>query len=351
MIAQHESFQTNPERRGEEFGAALSVQVVNTIDGYSRLFLDMHGFTADDIRALGVSAGEFILSQRPEAYAEIAGIAAGAGVDRSTLLAINARTELFAGNARPECSVIGAGSRATLSEPILAQNWDWHPSAERSLVVWTVNQPDGEWFATLTEAGILGKIGLNSRGLAVAINILSTTADGLPMRGLPIHVMLRSLLEDCASTDEAQGAVVANQYSASTAITVLDASGEDVRTFEVSPVGVGLAKSEIALAHTNHFTLPLDAVDIGARDWPGSLKRLDLVEASLSNDVTVQSTMRALRTHDPAGVCDHELDATDWADLQQTMASVLIRPQSKSMLISDGPPCVNDYVEYEFGTP
>ena len=60
---------------------------------------------------------------------------------------------------------------------LLAQNWDWHPDLRASTVVWIVEHDD-RWFATLTEAGILAKIGLNSAGLGVCLNILRTTADG-----------------------------------------------------------------------------------------------------------------------------------------------------------------------------
>ena len=61
---------------------------------------------------------------------------------------------------------------------VLMQNWDWHPDLAPSRLVWTVDQGDGRWFATFTEAGILGKVGLNSDGLSLCLNLLATSDDG-----------------------------------------------------------------------------------------------------------------------------------------------------------------------------
>ena len=65
---------------------------------------------------------------------------------------------------------------------------------------------------TLTEFGVLAKIGVNDAGLGVMLNMLHHGADdqrpvGEPRIGFPVHVLLRTLLEDCASVDEARDLV------------------------------------------------------------------------------------------------------------------------------------------------
>ena len=45
-------------------------------------------------------------------------------------------------------------------------------------MLWTISWPGGRWLTTLTEAGVLGKIGLNSSGVGVLLNILHCTLDG-----------------------------------------------------------------------------------------------------------------------------------------------------------------------------
>ena len=69
------------------------------------------------------------------------------------------------------------------------------PTPAASTVVWIVEHEHG-WFATLTEAGMLAKIGLNDAGLGVCLNLLNTTADG-GLDGTPIHLLLRRRCRRC----------------------------------------------------------------------------------------------------------------------------------------------------------
>jgi hypothetical protein len=45
----------------------------------------------------------------------------------------------------------------------------------------------------MTEAGIVGKVGVSSAGVAVLLNILGHRDDGPPI-GVPVHVLTRSVL-------------------------------------------------------------------------------------------------------------------------------------------------------------
>ena len=49
--------------------------------------------------------------------------------------------------------------------------------------------------STFTEAGLLAKTGLNDAGLGVTLNFLASDADG-GLDGMPIHLLLRMLLEE-----------------------------------------------------------------------------------------------------------------------------------------------------------
>src|SRR5262249_33288095 len=134
--------------------------------------------------------------------------------------AANARTEILAGATAPECSVIGVlPARSATGTLLLAQNWDWHPALAPSRVLWTITWPDGRWLTTLTEAGILGKIGLNSSGLGVLLNILHCSLDG-GIGGLPVHVLLRVLLERCHDMTSALTLIRASRMSASSCVTI-----------------------------------------------------------------------------------------------------------------------------------
>jgi isopenicillin-N N-acyltransferase-like protein len=305
----HRSGEATARARGEAFGRALATQVAHTVATYERMFAE-----------LGARIPPAL-----DAHEEIDAIAHGAGVDPHLLRAVNARTEILAGAA--ECSVIGAGG-------LLAQNWDWHPDLSASTVIWIVEHGD-RWFATLTEAGMLAKIGLNDAGLGVCLNILRTSADG-GVTGTPIHHLLRLVLERCRTVDEAVGLLEAARVSASSAVTV--ATPGDVAHVELSPGGANVIRGSVG-AHTNHFLLPPKAgEDVMVTDSPTTLQRLEVVrEAPL---------LEALRSHDghPKGVCRHVDPDEPWVDQTVTVASVVMNLEALRLHVAAGPPCTHAHV-------
>src|SRR5690349_16832309 len=253
----HRSSERTPYERGEAFGRAQAAPIANTLSLYRRMFAET---TGADARAAGA-----LVQMTPEAEEEIRGIATGSGHDELELRAANARTEILAGQGPTECSVVGAGG-------LLAQNWDWHPDAAASTVVWIVEHEHG-WFATLTEAGILAKIGLNDAGLGVCLNLLNTTADG-GLDGTPIHLLLRQTLESCRSVDDAVALLTAARTSASSAVTV--AQPNDVASIELNPGGANVIRGPVG-AHTNHFLVaPRSGHDTTPEESPSTIPRLDV---------------------------------------------------------------------------
>jgi isopenicillin-N N-acyltransferase-like protein len=200
---------------------------------------------------------------------EIEGIAAGAGRPAGEILALNARTEIlppsFPGKPTAEwlehmrhradfgeCTAIAvlpprSAARATL----LAQNWDWLGPQRDSLVLLRSAAAEQTPVLTLTEAGMLGKIGLNGHGLGVCLNILRSEADGLAA-GVPVHPLLRKMLE-CACVTDAERLLKLLRFGASSNILCADAAGHAL-SFEISPAGVAsVADQAGTLCHTNHF--------------------------------------------------------------------------------------------------
>ena len=174
--------------------------------------------------------------------------ARGAGSSPSWSAALNARTELL---ALAECTTVGRCESA--EGPWLAQNWDWYADGDpERCLVWSA-AVEGARFATMTEAGILAKVGVSTRGIAVALNILYHASDGRGELGVPVHLVLRRLLEEAASTVDAWELLRETPYSASSCVTVVDAGG-DGACFELSPAGVArIEPRDGLLAHSNHF--------------------------------------------------------------------------------------------------
>jgi isopenicillin-N N-acyltransferase like protein len=353
VIPEHRSTEMDPFDRGVEFGRSLRAAVHNTCLAYERLFEAMHGYTRADIDAIGRRVAAYLDAREPEAVAEIRGIAAGAEVPAERLVAINARTEIFAGKGPAECSVVGVSAERSGEGALLAQNWDWHPDAADSLVLWTVTDLSGRWFTTLTEAGILGKIGINSEGLAVCINILASSDDGGDVSGVPIHVMLRLLLQRCGNVQDAEALLRSTEYAASTAVTVAVAGrdGDVLQTFELSPRGVGVvADVDGLLTHTNHFRGEIgDAEDVGLRVWPDTTTRLAAVQSLEGADAPIDGdrVKAALRSHQAGSVsvCHHHAESLPYADRQQTLASVVMHLRERCIEIAPGAPCATGYSE------
>jgi isopenicillin-N N-acyltransferase-like protein len=287
----HRSDEGSPGDRGLALGRAVAGPVANTVAVYTRLFAEDMGLDGAETARLGHEVAVRLSATRPDLVDEIEGIAGGSGQEPDVLFAVNARTELLAGGARAsggdgECSTV-ARVAPNGGHSLLAQNWDFHPDLAGSRLVWIVERAGG-WFATFTEAGIVAKTGLNSAGLATALNFLAASDDG-GVDGIPVHVLLRMLLDECADADAADSLLRSARMSASACITVVaDAAagggGGHATAYELSPAGCGAVEAdEGRLAHTNHFLVPQAAVDV-VLAGPGSsstLRRLDQVSAGL----------------------------------------------------------------------
>jgi isopenicillin-N N-acyltransferase-like protein len=290
-----------------------------------------------DLVVAGGRVGDALSARWPDLVVELDGIASGAGTSVEVLLAVNARTELLAGAGSGECSVMGVLDRQ--GGCVLAQNWDWHPELAASRVVWSVHQPSGRWFVTLAEAGMLAKVGVSSTGLCTALNLLTSSLDGGD-RCVPIHALLRVLLDRCDSLAEALQLLLGADVAASSCVTLgsCDGEGAALVAVELSPAGphVLWPDEDGRLIHTNHFLAPLGReIDTQPAQSPSTLLRWWHLRQSTSDPED------ALRSHfgTPESVCRHERAGDPWAERRSTLASLVMHPGRRIMRISDGPPC------------
>jgi isopenicillin-N N-acyltransferase-like protein len=141
---------------------------------------------------------------------------------------------------------------------LLAQNWDWLGAQRAALVLLRVRGAGGASCLTLTEAGMLAKIGFNQRGFGVCLNILRSSDDG-SHPGVPVHVLLRALLARDSVADAIEFAAKLS-FGASSNVLCADASG-DSAALEFSPRGLEVVRGAgAALCHTNHFLAPAAAM-------------------------------------------------------------------------------------------
>ena len=265
--------------RGQQHGLQARARIDLSIATYARLFAYC-GIDWQGAQRLGAGYRDLIGALDPDLLAEIEGIAAGAGREVNEILALNARTEILppsypgephperqavlAANARAgvpdwgECTAIAIKpARSASGATLLAQNWDWLGAQRAALVLLRVRDAHGASMLTLTEAGMLAKIGLNRSGFGVCLNILRSADDG-SRAGVPVHALLRALLAR-DSVAEAVAFVSTLAFGASSNLLCADASG-DTAALEISPRGVEVLRgAEAPLCHTNHFLAPAAA--------------------------------------------------------------------------------------------
>lgn len=163
---------------------------------------------------------------------EIRGIAAGSGLTFLDVLAINIRSEIMFGlwtddsskvDPRPDACT-SLGWKTSSGQSFLSQNWDWDVRQQPNLIVLRISQPDQGIpdLSMATEAGIIGKIGLNAAGVGCCLNAIR--ARGVNPRGLPVHFALRLILESQSMAD-AVSKLRAVGLAASSHILVADPTG------------------------------------------------------------------------------------------------------------------------------
>jgi isopenicillin-N N-acyltransferase-like protein len=313
--------------------------VATTVSVYERMLGEAAGLSRAGLAEVGAGVGGVLEARWPDLVRELEGMAAGAGQPVELLLAVNARTELLAGTAAAECSL--AAALAGPGGCRVAQTWDWHPALAGAWVLWRVHLPGGRWFATLTEAGILAKLGMAGTGLCCGLNFLSCSADR-GVGGVPIHVLLRLLLDRCATLEAALALLRGTPVGASSCVTLgwAPRGGRPALVAaELSPGGCRVVRpdGDGRLFHTNHFLAgPPEGEDLEPARSPGTLGRLEALRAGAD-----------LRSHAgaPEAICRHDDGRGPWPERRRTLAAVVMEPGVPRLRVAAGLPCAEPFAE------
>ena len=220
----------------------------------------------------------------PQHADEIAGIAEGAGLTVQELASVNARTELLVAanpTGQTECSTVV--SLPPGRPPVAVQTWDWYDAMSDGWFTWTIPMPDGRVVETVTEYGMLAKIGVNDRGVGVMLNMLHHRNDTETRRrgrppGAPAgpgHPRRRRVGAG------GRRPRLRPWTSASTSLTVVDDRG-GAASVELFPGGPGvLEPTDGVLVRTNHFVSEAgrDGCLASSISVSTELRRRHLVEA------------------------------------------------------------------------
>jgi predicted choloylglycine hydrolase len=158
-----------------------------------------------------------------------------------------------------QCSaVIVEGDRSATGGPVFGRNLDWPSVAnvhEYTLVI-IYRQKGKHTFASITFPGVIGcTSGMNDAGLAVAMLDADSKKDGAPglnLAGVPTLLLLRRVLEECGSVDDAAKLVRSTERASSLNIALCDQHRGAV--LEVTTKTVAERRSEQGIVMcTNHF--------------------------------------------------------------------------------------------------
>jgi isopenicillin-N N-acyltransferase-like protein len=150
----------------------------------------------------------------------------------------------------------------------------------QNLIQLTVAQPGKPIIKMITEAGLIGKIGLNSAGVGVCLNAIK--AKGMDPHRIPCHLGLRMVLES-SSREEAVASLSEYGVASSCHMLVADATGgvglewssKDLRKIEMN------ASKQVF--HTNHYLATHDEGVVDTVWLKDSLLRVVRVEELCKN--------------------------------------------------------------------
>lgn len=338
----------DPRARGAAIGAAWREPIGRTWEGYARLFA-VSGARGAQVRDAGERVLEQVAGWAPELGEEIAGIAAGSGLEPWQAGALNGRTELLAELAvtASECST--AVLLPEGAPPQTLQTWDWYDHLRGNSFACRLTTAAGRTVRLFTEYGIVGKIGLNDAGLGLHFNILGHIADGGPP-GVPVHVVARRVLDTAATIEQAVEIAASAKVSASTVLTVAtwDGARGDARCVELSPAGAAvIAPRDGALLHTNHFLgESLAAGERMGRDDAGSYRRVAELERrlpALRAAADAPARAAALLSHDEDGtgaaLCCHPAADAPLDARWETLMTLSLDLGAGRLRLHEGGPC------------
>jgi isopenicillin-N N-acyltransferase like protein len=346
-------------QRGCQYGAQARTRVHRSVQAYRQVFEYYAGWDWAEVRRVAAGFEGPIARFRPAYTEEMRGIADGAGLDVTDVLAINVRTEvMYAAKARQaplagrtppgECSSFAIVPQAPGGKTLLGQNWDWLLHSADTLILLEVSQDEGPDFITVVEAGLLAKAGVNAAGLGLVTNAMVTDADvGAP--GLPYHVLLRAMF-DCTTVTEALMVLQAGERSSSANYLIAHASGSALDV-EAAPGDFTrlypLYPDHGLLLHTNHFRSPRprhgDPVDLSLWAMPSSVIRLQRL-LSLP-PATLDDARGLLADHAdyPYSICAHPEPGEHPLEQGATITSVLMDLTAGRMWVTAGNPCQARY--------
>ncbi|KAJ5825567.1 peptidase C45 acyl-coenzyme A:6-aminopenicillanic acid acyl-transferase [Penicillium riverlandense] len=383
---QHVVVRGLPYERGYSHGQQAASKVKANVEYYKRPGkLTEHALMEKLIKDVYIPN---ISAHYPAALEEMRGIADGAGVSLEDIVLLNARYDLARvdnpeDDQANECTSAFFLKETTQSGDVLnCQNWDM--SARLWLtdcIIYLEVHPDPSEakpsMFLVTEAGQLGRSGMNSLGIAVTANSLMSTEDYAPNSKTKKPVMpmslLRRMILECSHLSEAFTLLENFPRHVSNNLTLATAEGFGI-CLEITPSRIHKVYCDIDdsyLVHTNHFTETsfLARQDVKDR-YPGgsSWFRRQRFEQGIrpykKGLVNNEQLIKAFSDHlsYPEALCCHPdknpldkviggLPGYPFRGSTATVACVIYNLSQRTVTTCKGPPCQGVFKTFQLEGP
>jgi isopenicillin-N N-acyltransferase like protein len=353
---------------GLAHGRRFSQEIADNVATYLRRFA-ASGLDRDAAFAEAARWRKAIEALSPAYGEEMQGIAQGSGQSEDTIALLNARYELaftlFGREAQqaaraellevgPDgCTTFGLLPEATADgHTWLGQNWDWLEGVHGRTFVLRARRKERPSFVCLTEAGIAGgKMGVNECGIGLVENGLASSHDGRNPYRKPFHVRCREVLD--ADRFEQAARPVTDTPRTCSANFMIGSAGGEIVDLETSPDHVSRLDPEGGIiTHSNHFLASGHGESLLEKISPNTLHRAERMRRLLAPHRGALSFghMRAAAADhagEPYAICRHPDPSQPSARRTMTVGAVLIDLEARTMHVTNGPPCANEYVAFE----
>ncbi len=327
------------EDRGAAHGSKLRESIASTVAFYANLLK----MSDEDVLTTGRYFRKQTHSFHPPYCEEIDALADAAQQPPEWIYLLNARSELI---SHPiECSTI-----TFRDSSLLGQNWDFARPLFEQVVLMQVTLENGHSFLTLTEPGIIGKIGLNSCGLGVCLNLLRLRRR---CKGVPLHILLRAILES-PDIDKAKEIVATTPGMRVGCITVAD---DHCHSFCIEYGGESCwflsAPGRISL-HTNHYLgkhlTPENSANISSYERFKTLARLTMILHQ--QDINTMQRLLSDRSNSswPVFMSWHSSPSPGMGEVG-TIATLIMELSQRVLHIRKGNDPANPFFSYSVNQP
>lgn len=391
---QHVIVSGTPYERGYQHGVQASEKIKLSVAQYKTSpALPPQSICAQYIHNLYIPA---INRDFPEGLDEMKGIAEGAGVSLSDVVLLNARYDLsrVRHSSEDSASEEECTSMAMVHEHMddsmegsrvyVAQNWDmasWLCESDIIIILQIQNDSADDISAprsiiSLTEAGQLGRSGMNSLGMGLCANSLWSSEDKSPYQNvskndtgvpyLPFSLVRRMFLE-CGTMAAGLKAICTTLRHVSGNIVVGASDGLAInveitpsRFFTSYPERLPQNQDTMLVTHANHFVAPAMVGGSDIRDtYPGgsSLFRDKRLYSLLQKQARYLPTgsklgpkqiKAAFKDHAgfPRSLCEHKKGVEKYGAAKGdsvTVASVIYDLSQLVMHVCKGNPCCGSW--------